>query len=77
MGWSTYGTVCIAGVLGFFHAQQGDASAPLSVRGFRWATVLAFGRMYRNGHTIHTIPPVFLDTYVCIDATYKGAIHLY
>ena len=33
--------------------------------------------MYRNGHTIHSIPPVFLGTYLCIDATYKIAIHFY
>ena len=33
--------------------------------------------MYRNGHTIHSIPPVFLGTYLCIDATYKSAIHFY
>ena len=42
-----------------------------------YSTYFAFGRMYRNGQTIHTIPPAFLGTYVCTDATYKGAIHLY
>jgi hypothetical protein len=75
-------TVRIAGVLGFLHAQQGDASAPFSVRARLSVSYMSYllldvgTAMETHTQYIRYLLPS-QGTYMCTDTTYRGAIHYY